>query len=333
LTKENAVFLTRLIFMRSALTLVVVASSGSALAQRYPDRPVRIVVSQSAGGSIDIAARALGAKLADALGQQVVIDNRPGANGIIATDAVAKAKPDGYTLLMSSPGPLTINPYAYKSVPYDTLRDLAPITQTTSISFLMVVSATSRYNSVEDVLAEARAKPGALQYGSAGIGNQSHLAPELFAAATKTRYLHVPYRGEAPAIADLMGGQVQFMIGTMPALVAQVRAGKLRALAVCQPTRSRAVPDVPTMRELGHPAVEIMGWTGVLAPAGTPADIITRLHAEITKIVATPDMREFLAKQGAEPVGSTPAEFTAFIRNEGAKWGKVIREAGISMTD
>ncbi len=299
----------------------------------YPNRPVRVIVSQSAGGSIDIAARTVGAKLAEALGQPFIIDNRPGANGIIATDAVAKAKPDGYTLLMSSPGPLVINPYAYKSIPYETLRDFAPVSQMTSISFLMVINASSAVRTLNDLLAAARAKPGEFRYGSAGVGNQSHLAPLLFAATTSTRYMHIPYKGEAPAIADLLGGQIDFMIGTMLSLLPHVRAGRLRALAVCQNERSGALPDVPTMKELGHPALQISGWTGMLAPVGTPPEVISRLHAELAKVLGMSEVREFLAKQGADPVGSAPAAFTQFIRQESEKWGQVIRGAGISLAD
>ena len=295
----------------------------------WPTRPVRFVVSQSAGGSIDIAARTLGQKLSDSLGRQFLVENRPGANGMIAVDAAAKAGADGYTFLMSSPGPLTINRFVYKDVTYDTLKDFAPVTQTTSIAFLMVVNVNSPYKTVQDVVAAAKSRPGDIKYGSAGPGNQSHLAPEMLGQASGATFLHVPYKGEAPAIVDLLSGQIDFIIGTMPALLQQVKAGKLRALAVCQKERSRATPEVPTMTEAGYPAVEVTGWTGLLAPVGTSPQIVVQLRDEVAKILGQPELAENLAKQGAEPVGSTPEQFASFIRAETAKWGAAVRAAGL----
>ena len=221
-------------------------SCAQAQAPAWPSQPLKFVVSQSAGGSIDIAARLIGQKLGDPLGRAVVIDNRAGANGMIAGEAVARAT-DGHTFLMTSPSALTINQHIYKKVPYETLRDFTPVTQTTSISFLLVVNAASPYKSVAELVGAAKAKPGAVRYASAGIGNQSQLAAELLADAAGVDFLHVPYKGEAPAINDLLGGQVDFIFGTMPALLAQVKAGKLRALAVGQPQRSAAAPDVPSI--------------------------------------------------------------------------------------
>ena len=299
-------------------------------AQTWPTQPVRFIVSQSAGGSIDIAARLIGQKLTDALGKQVVVDNRAGANGMIAGEAVARAAPDGYTFLMTSPSTLTINQHVYKKVPYDALRDFAPVTQTTSIVFLLTVNAASPYRSVADLVQAARAKPEAIRYASAGTGNQSHLAAEIFAGATGAQLLHVPYKGEAPAITDLLGGQVDMIFGTMPALLPQVKNGKLRALAVGQPKRSEAVPDVPSMAEAGYPSVVVAGWTGIVAPTGTPAPIIKRLHDEVVKVLALPDVRESLSKAGAEPVGSTPEQFGEFIRSETLKWGAAVKRAAIT---
>jgi tripartite-type tricarboxylate transporter receptor subunit TctC len=315
---------------RFLLILFVTLFPALAAAQAdWPSRPVRFIVSQSTGGSIDIAARAIGQKLSAALGQQFIIDNRAGANGMIAIDAAAKAPADGYTWLVSSPGPLINNQFVYKNVSYDTLRDFVPVTQISSIAFLMAVNVNSPYRSVQDVVAAAKAKPGELKYASTGSGNQTHLAAEILAHTTGTKLLHIPYKGEAPAIGDLMGGQVDMIIGTMPALLAQVRAGRLRPIAVCQPQRSSAAPDVPTMIEAGYPAVEVTGWTGILAPAGTPPAIVKRLHEGVAKTLADPEMREFLAKQGAEPVGSTPEAFTAFIRTETVKWGTAAKAAGL----
>jgi tripartite-type tricarboxylate transporter receptor subunit TctC len=312
-----------------ALALQALLTSPAA-AQAWPSRPVRFIVSQSAGGSIDIAARLIGQKLGDALGQTFVVDNRAGANGMIAGEAAARATPDGYTFLMTSPSTLTINQHVYKKVPYDALRDFTAVTQTTSIVFVMTVPANSPYKSAQELIAAARAKPEFIRYGSAGAGNQSHLAAEMLAGATGAKFLHVPYKGEAPAITDLLGGQIDMIVGTMPALLPQVKAGKLRALAVCQPKRSQAVPDVATMSELGYPSVVVTGWTGIVAPAGTPPDIIRRLHDEVLKVLAMADVREALSKAGAEPVGSTPEEFATFIRSETQKWGAAVRQAGLT---
>ncbi len=312
-----------------ALTLQF-GSAAPASAQAWPTKPVRFIVSQSAGGSIDIAARLIGQKLGDALGQTFIIDNRAGANGMIAGEAAARATPDGYTFLMTSPSTLTINQHVYKKVPYDALKDFVAVTQTTSIVFVMTVPAASPYKSARELIAAARAKPDLIRYGSAGAGNQSHLAAEMLAGATGTKFLHVPYKGEAPAITDLLGGQIDMIVGTMPALLPHVRAGKLRALAVCQPNRSQAVPDVATMGELGYPSVVVTGWTGIVAPTGTPPEVLRRLRDEVVKILAMPDVREALSRAGAEPVGSTPEEFAAFIRSESVKWGAAVKQAGVT---
>jgi tripartite-type tricarboxylate transporter receptor subunit TctC len=290
---------------------------------------VRVIVSQSAGGSIDIAARLIGQKLTESLGRPLLIDNRPGANGMIAGEAGAKAAPDGYTFLMTSPSTLTINQHVYQKVPYDALKDFAPVTQTTSIVFLMVVPANSKFRTLGDVIAAAKATPEGVKYGSAGPGNQSHLAAELLAAATGVKFLHVPYKGETPAVTDLFSGQVDMMFSMGPALVPHVRAGKLRALAVAQPKRFDALPDVVTTNEAGLPSVAVTGWTGIVAPAGTPQDVIRRLHGEVVKILAMADVRDTLSRAGGEPVGSTPEEFGAFIRSETQKWGAAVKQAGL----
>jgi tripartite-type tricarboxylate transporter receptor subunit TctC len=316
--------LKRLVLLLLSLIPAVAAAQAD-----WPSRPVRFIVSQSAGGSIDIAARAIGQKLSAALGQQFIVDNRPGANGMIAVDAAAKAAPDGYTLLVSSPGPLINNAFVYKSVSYDTARDFVPVAQISSIAFLMAVNVNSPYRSVQDIVAAAKAKPGEVKYASTGSGNQTHLAAEMLAQGTGTKLLHIPYKGEAPAIADLIGGQVDFIIGTMPALLAQVRGGRLRPIAVCQRERSSAAPEVPTMAEAGYPAVEVTGWTGILAPTGTPPAIVKRLNESVVAALAEPEMREFLAKQGAEPVTSSPEAFGAFIRSETVKWGGAAKAAGL----
>lgn len=313
-----------------ALAFVGVAFAMPAAAQTaWPSQPVRFIVSQSAGGSIDIAARLLAQKLSETLGRQVLVDNRAGANGMIAGEAAARAQNDGHTFLMTSPSTLTINQHVYKKVPYDALKDFAPVTQTTSIVFVLAVNAASPYKSVADLIAAAKARPDAVKYASAGIGNQSHLAAEIFAGAIGAQLLHVAYKGEAPAITDLIGGQVDMIFGTAPALLAHVRGGKLRALAVGQARRAAAAPELPAMGELGYPGVAVTGWTGIVAPAGTPAPVIRRLHDEVVKILAQAEVRETLARAGAEPVGSTPEQFGEFIRNETAKWGAAVKRAGI----
>ena len=315
----------------SAITLAVAAAlvAPAAAAQAWPSQPIKFIVSQSAGGSIDIAARLIGQKLTESLGRQVIVDNRAGANGMIAGEAAARAQPDGYTFLMTSPSTLTINQHVYKKVPYDALRDFTPVTQTTSIVFALTVNAASSFRTVADLVAAARVKPDAIRFASAGIGNQSHLAAELFAAAAGVQMLHVAYKGEAPAITDLLGGQVDMIFGTAPALLPHVKSGKLRALAVGQARRAAAAPDVPSIAEAGYPAVSVTGWTGIVAPAGTPAPIIRRLHDEVVKVLALPDVRETLARAGAEPVGSTPEQFGEFIRAETLKWGAAVKRAGI----
>ena len=316
--------LLKLVFCTAAALAVPQVS-----AQTWPTQPIKFIVSQSAGGSIDIAARLIGQKLSLAMGQQVVIDNRAGANGMIAGEAAARAQPDGYTFLMTSPSTLTINQHVYKKVPYDALRDFVPVTQTTSIVFILTVNAASPYRSVAELVTAAKAKPEAVRYASAGIGNQSHLAAELFAAAAGVQMLHVAYKGEAPAITDLLGGQVDLIFGTAPALLGHVKGGKLRALAVGQAQRASAAPEVPSMAEAGYPAVAVTGWTGLVAPAGTPPAILKRLRDEVVKVLAMPDVRETLAKAGAEPVGSTPEQFGEFIRSETQKWGAAVKRAGI----
>jgi len=317
--------------MKYFLTLLLCITSSLATAQTapWPSQSVRLIVSQSAGGSIDIAARLIGQKLSDALGKPVVIDNRAGANGMIAAEAVMRAT-DGHTFLMTSPSALTINQHVYKKVPYETLKDFVPVTQTTSIAFLLVVPASAPHKTAAELVAAAKANPGAIKFASAGIGNQSQLAAELLAGAGGVNMLHVPYKGEAPALTDLIGGQVDFIFGTMPALLPQIKAGKLKALMVGQPRRSPAVSDVPTANEAGYPSVHVSGWTGIVAPANTSPAVVKRLSEEIQKILATPDIRETLSAAGAEPVGSTPEQFGEFIRAEIVKWGLAVKRAGIT---
>ena len=295
----------------------------------YPNRPVRIIVPQAAGSGVDLTARVVAQKLTEAWGQQFVVDNRPGANGIIGLEAGAKAKPDGYTLALGVPSSLTMNPYVYKALPYDTLRDFAPVTQTATNTFGLVINPALPAKSVKDLVALARSRPGELSYGSFGIGNQTHLGGELFSSQIGIRMLHVPYKGEPPAVVDLLSGQIALIFSPMQGVVPHIRAGKLKLLATCGVERARAFPDAPSMTEAGYKTVVITGWTGLLAPAGTPRDIIDRLQKEIAARILAPETRDSLSKQGAEPVASTPDQFAAFIKAEMVKWSAVIKAAGL----
>ena len=313
-----------------SLLLCFAVSTASAQSAPWPSQPVKLIVSQSAGGSIDIAARLLAQKLSDALGKAVVIDNRAGANGMIAAEAVMRAT-DGHTFLMTSPSALTINQHVYKKVPYDTLKDFVPVTQTTSIAFLLVVPANAPHKTAADLVAAAKAKPGAIKFASAGIGNQSQLAAELLAGAGGVNMLHVPYKGEAPALTDLIGGQTQATFNGLPSLVAQIKGGALVPLAVGSGARAASLPDVPTIAESGYPGFETSQWYGLMAPAGTPDAIVKRLQSELVIALKSPEGTKRMREDGALLVGDTPQEFTAFIAQERARWGEVVKKAKINV--
>jgi len=312
-----------------ALALSSALPAHAQTAKDFPSRPVRIIVPQAAGSGVDLTARVVAQKLTEAWGHQVIVENRPGANGIIGLEAGAKAKPDGYTLSLGVPSSLTMNPYVYKSLPYDTLRDFVPITQTATNTFGLVINPALPVRNVKDLVALARARPGELSYGSFGIGNQTHLGGELFSSQIGIRLLHVPYKGETPAVVDLLSGQIAMIFTPMQGAVPHIRSGKLKLLATLGGSRARAFPDVPTMIEAGYKTIVITGWTGLLAPAGTPQDIVDKLQKEIAARLLVPETRESLASQGAEPVASTPEQFAAFIRAEMAKWSAVIKKAGL----
>src|SRR6267143_237633 len=305
--------------------------SGAAQAQDYPARPVHPVVPYAAGGNADIFGRTLAQKLGDALKQPFVVENRAGANGGIGADFVAKSAPDGYTLLVTANGPIVVNPVLYAKVPYDPVRDFAPVARCTVYQYVLVTLAGSSIRSIADLIDAARARPGAVSYGSTGIGGGNHLAGELFALATGAQLTHVPYKGSAPALADLLGGQLTFMFDTVITSVPQIRAGKLRAFAVSSGKRASALPEVPTMQEAGFPGFDISQWQGVLAPAGTPRVLIGVLNAEIAKAMHAPDVVERIAVQGGnEIVTGTPEEFAELIRADLARYARLIREAKIS---
>ena len=313
---------------RAALIMALGAALGqSALAQTYPARPIKLVIGYPPGGGVDINARLLAAKLSELLGGSVVVENKPGAGTNIANDFVAKSAPDGYTLLMNTSS-VTINMSLYKNPPFNTLRDFAPVAVFSDSQNIMVVNAAKPYKSASDVLAAARAKPGALTYGSAGPGSTQHLTAELLKLQTKTDILHIPYKGSAPALTALMSGEVDMVFINVPAILQHVRSGRLRPLAAAGSKRSELLPDVPTLKESGI-NLEMALWFGVLAPAGTPNQIVQSLNAAIAKAARAPDVRQKLLDQGAEPVGNTTEEFAAMLRDEVPKWGEVIRASGI----
>jgi tripartite-type tricarboxylate transporter receptor subunit TctC len=294
----------------------------------WPTRPVRLVVPQSAGGSTDLVARPLAQHLSAALGQPVLVDNRPGAGSVIGTEIVARAVPDGHTLLVIAAS-FTATPALHARLPFDSLRDFAPVALLSAFPNLLVVHPSLPVRSVQELIALARAKPGALNYGTSGAATGTHMSMELFMHMTGTRMTHIPYKGGAPSVQGLLTGEVQVNMATISTALPQVRAGKLRALAVTGAKRSSVVPDLPTVAEAGVPKFEYASWTGMLAPARTPESVIARLNVEAVRAVGMPEMRALLAAEGAEPVGSTPAQFAAQIRTEVARWSDLVRAAKI----
>ena len=300
-----------------------------ALAQDYPNRPVRLIVTVPPGGAADFIARLVGGKLGDALGQPVLVENRGGAGGTIAADAVAKAAPDGYTLLQNSITTHGVGPHLYSKLPYDPVKDFSAVSGLALLPLIMAVNAELPAKTVNDVV--ALAKKENLNFASSGNGGAPHMAAELFKSVTGAPITHVPYKGSGPAVADLVGGRVQIMFDAAPSLIAHIRAGKLRVLAAASAERNRLLPEVPTFAELGHPRVAVSLWYGLLAPAATPAAIVTRLNAEVAKILQSADVREKLAAQGAEPMPGTPQAFASFMREDMAKWAPVVKQAGVKL--
>jgi tripartite-type tricarboxylate transporter receptor subunit TctC len=312
-----------------ALSALAVAPLAPAQSTAYPSKTIRIIVPFAVGGIADSFARLIGQKLAETWGQPVVIENRTGAGGNIGADLVAKAAPDGYTLLMSNIGTHAVNVHLMKSIPFDPVKDFVPIAHVLDAEGLLVVHPDVKATSVADVIALAKAQPGKLTYASGGTGTTSHLAGEMFKSMAKVDIVHVPYKGNSPAITDLVGGQTTMAFATMPTVMPMVKAGRLRALAVIGPTRAVALPDVPTVAESGVPGFEVSNWIGLFAPRGTPADIVARVNAEVQKIMRSPEVVKRLESEGAKFMPTTPEQFAEFQRAELAKWGKAIREAGI----
>ena len=324
--------ITRRLGMRLlALALACVWTSAQADGA-YPDHPITYVVPYPGGGAADAFARPFAAALARRLGQPVVVDNRPGANGNIGSAHVARALPaDGYTLLLGTASTLAINPHLYRSMGYDPLRDVQPVTLTHSMPNVLVANVDTPYRTVADVIAAANAKPGEIVYGSAGNGNTMHLAGELFQLRSGTRLLHVPYKGGAPALNDVLAGQIPMMFNNLPAIVPLVKAGKLRALAIADDQRSPLLPDVPTLAEAGVPDATSVVWNGILVRSGTPPAIVERLSREMRAVLASPEFKGPIERQGFDVLSSTPAEFEALLQKDYLRMGDVIRRAGIKL--
>ena len=301
----------------------------AAAAQPYPSRPVRIILPQAAGGAVDVALRPISQKLSETWGQQVIVDNRPGANGIIGIEAIAKSKPDGYTLGAAFTSSLTINPHVYKSLPYDTFRDFVPVTQVVTNTITLVVNPYLPVRTAKELVALGRSRPGELIYASAGVGNMTHLAAELMRIETGLNMVHVPYKGDTPAVTDLIGGQVALIFATAPSVTGHIKTGRLRLLATCGEKRAIAFPDTPTMIESGFPKVVVTGWWGLIAPAGTPQDIVQKVSRDTARQALAPDLRPQLSALGAEPAGTTPEQFAVFLKSEMDKWQRVSKAAGV----
>ena len=316
-------------FKRFLCAIVVAAFTvGSAFAQPYPSKPIKIVVPYTPGGFNDTLGRTLAAKFTENWGQPVIVENKPGANTVIGSDYVAKSPADGYTLLVVA-FPFAVTPSLIKNMPYDTVKDFAPVVLGAQSPNLLVVNPTLPVKSVGELIAMAKAKPNSLSYASTGNGSSNHISMELFKSLAGVEIVHIPYKGSAPAVTDLLGGQVHVMFDNAPNVLPQVKAGRLRALAQSGATRSAIAPDLPTVVEAGVPGYEVMVWFGLVAPAGTPREIVMKLNAEVLKILAMPDVRERFFAQGVEPMGSTPEQFGDHIRSQMAKWAKVVRDAGV----
>ena len=314
--------------MKLLATLALSLFALAAQAQGYPDRPVKLIVPFAAGGSSDTISRIIAGKLGASLGQTVVVENKPGAGGNIGGDLVAKSAPDGYTLLFAA-GSTAINPSLYASMPFDPLKDFEPVIHICNVTGILVTHPSVPVKTVPELVALARAKPGTINYASAGAGTVIHLAGELFKMKTNVEMTHVPYKGSGPALTDLIGGQVQIMFANMPGTLQHVKAGRLNVLAVTSAKRSALLPDVPTVAETGIEGYAASTWFGVFAPAGTPRDIVAKLNAELNKALHAPELAEILRNEGAEAIGGTPDEFRTFFRGEVARWAPVVKAAGV----
>ena len=321
---------TLLAALTSVAVLAIAAGAAAQTPADYPSRPIRIIVPQAAGSGVDLQARVLAQKMGELWGQQGVVENRPGANAIIGMEAAAKANPDGYTLVYAPVSSVTTNAFIYKKLPYDALRDFAPITQTTANPLGAVVNPASGIKSIKDLVERAKANPGQLNYGSFGIGNMTHLMGVLLSIAADIKMTHVPYRGQTPAITDVISGQIPLAFTTTAGVTDLVETGKLNLLATFGQERDEQFPNTPTPTEAGYPSVVVVGWSGLLAPAGTPPQIIGKLHAGMVKALAMPDVKEAILKQGSKALSSaSPEAFERYIKSEAAKFHPVIKAAGL----
>ncbi len=297
----------------------------------YPNKPVKLIVPFPPGGGNDVIGRVIAQKLTDRWGQNVVVENRAGANGIVGLQALMQSPADGYTLAVGAAGPLAVNPSLYARLPYDPLKDFTPITNLVNFPLLLVTHPSVAAKNTRELVALAKSKPGQLSYASPGSGNSGHLAGELFNSMAGVKTVHIPYKGQGPALTDLVAGQVQMLYSSIPSVIQQVRNGQLRAIAVGSAQRLPSLPDIPTLSESGVPGYEAYSWVGLVAPANTPADIVKKIHRDVSEILKDKEVADKLNQQGALPVGDTPEEFAVYIKNEIAKWGKVVREANIKV--
>lgn len=319
----------RLLAVASALAAMT--TQPAMAADPYPNKPIRIVVAYTPAGTTDILARIVGQKLNEAWGQPVIVENKPGANGNIGTEYAAKAAPDGYTLLMTTAAPHGVNPSLYRKLGFDAVKDFTGVSLVATVPNALMVNPSLPVKSVKELIAYAKANPGKLSFGSPGNGSTGHMSMELFKSMTGTDMVHVPYKGNAGVMTDLVGGQIQVTLDNLTPYMAQVKSGKIRLLAVSTAKRSQTVPDVPTIAEAGVPGYETGAWFGLVAPAKTPKEIVEKISAETARILKLPDVKQKLMEQSAEPVGNTPRQFDAFIKSEIAKWAKVIKDAKVEL--
>jgi len=316
-----------MLLYRLLLVALAMANVYPALAETWPTRPIRFIVPFAPGGGGDVVGRIIGQRMSDQLGKPLVIDNRAGGGGTLGCELAAKAAPDGYTLLLGNVGPIAVGPALYPKLAYDPVRDFAPVTMIASFPNLLVANPGLPFKTVPELVAYAKSRPGTLNFASAGAGTSTHLAGELFKSVAGIDVVHVPYKGGAAAMTDIIAGQVAYYFGTMPSSMPLAKAGKLRALAVTSLTRSPAAPEVPTIAESGYPKFETAAWYGLMFPTGTPREIVARTNAATMVVLALPDIRERLVHEGSEPLGSTPAQFGAYIKAEIAKWSGVVKAA------
>jgi tripartite-type tricarboxylate transporter receptor subunit TctC len=320
----------KLLFLLNIFSAALLAANTLAHAQHWPTRPVRVIIPFPPGSSTnDILGRALSQRLSEALGQQFVVDNRPGVGGNLGSEMGAKALPDGYTLLIGTNGPIGISPHIYKTLGYDPLKDLAPITLYAMVPYAIIVNAGVKANNLNELIALAKVSPGKLMYASSGSGGTPHLCMEMLKRQLGVDITHVPYKGGAPATVDLLAGQVQVFCPGLPPVLPHIKSGKLRAIAITMPKRTQYLPEVPTATEQGHPQLDVNSWVGLLAPAKTPPAIIEKLHATITRIMATPEMKTHVVNNGADPMALGPKAFGAFLQAESAKWAQVAKAANL----